>query len=415
MPFSFMTSWADRWNNGAADKGKPRRLPPALLYFVIVFVIVAVLAGYPIFWLAAREMLQARLAHEADRLRCAGYKVELAGQRIGGFPFRLRLHYDRLRVVGPSGWGVTAPGLDAQAFVYAPGHWVVVAPAGLEIERGGDGPVSIRGQGLRASIAGVHAAPWRVALEGEAITFSTPPTAHPFIFTRADRFDVLLRPAPDRSGGQLLMRLTGANVAPSSALAPIAGSKPLTLDLALRLTKPEAFKGAGWASTVQAWARAGGEAQIVRFQAGAGAANLSVVGGGAFHVDKDGRLAGVAPLHVALPSGLAVLPMIFGGHVNLPERIVAVTVALVRGAGGALDAPLKFQDGRAELEGLAIGPSPRIYLPTVAADQATPNGTLGQQGLEPASILAQTPAHEPNTINNDTARPLQACPQVRYP
>jgi len=411
MPFSFMTTWADRSKNGAAGKSKALRLPPALLYLVIV----AVLAGYAVFWLAAREILQARLAHEADQLRCAGYTVELAGQRVGGFPFRLRLHYDRLRVVGPSGWGVTAPGLDAQAFVYAPGHWVVVAPAGLEIERGGDGPVSIKGQGLRASIAGVHAAPWRVALEGEAMTFSTPPTAHTFIFTRADRFDVLLRPAPDRSGGQLLMRLTGANVAPSSALAPIAGSKPLTLDLALRLTKPEAFKGAGWASTVRAWSRAGGEAQIVRFQASAGAANLSV-NGGAFHVDKDGRLAGVAPLHVALPSGLAVLPMIFGGPVNLlPQRIVAVTVALVRGAGGALDAPLKFQDGRAELEGIAVGPSPRIYLPAVAADQATTNEASDQHGLEPASILAQTPAHEPNTINNDTARPIQACPQVRHP
>jgi len=362
-----MTTSADRRKNGPSRAGQPRRLPFVLPYLAIMLV----LAGYGVFWLAARAILQARLGQEADRLRRAGYAVELTGERIGGFPFRLRLHYDRLRVVGPSGWGVAAPGLDAQAFVYAPGHWVIVAPAGLEVERGGDGPVSIGGQALRASIAGVHAAPWRVTVEGDAITFTTPTTAHPFTLARAERFDVMLRPAPDRSGGQLLMRLTGATVAPSSALAPIVGSKPLTLDLALRLTKPDAFKGAAWASAVQAWSKAGGEAQVVRLQADAGAAHLSVAGG-AVHVGEDGRLAGSVPLHVALPSGLAVLPMIFGGHVSLPVRIVAIAAALVRGAGGALNAPLKFQDGRAELEGLAIGPAPRVYRPTAAADKAKP-------------------------------------------
>jgi hypothetical protein len=389
MAFSFMTTPADRRNTGASFKAKLRALAPIPPYFVIALVLV----GYAVFWLAAREMLQARLAREADTLRHAGYRIELAGQRIGGFPFRLRLHYDRLRLVGPSGWGVAAPGLDAQAFVYAPGHWVVLAPAGLEVERGGDGPVSIRGQALRASIAGVHAAPWRIALEGEATTFATPSNAHPFTFTRADRFDVLLRPAPDRSDGQLLARLTGATAAPSSALAPIAGPKPLTLDLAVRLTKPQAFKGSGWASAVRAWSKAGGEAQVVRFTVDAGAANLSVAGG-ALHVGEDGRLAGSVPLHLALPSSLAVLPMVFGGHVSLPVRIVAVAAALVRGAGGALNAPLTFQNGRAVLEGFAIGPAPRVYRPSAAAGGGgpnAPNGPLNGRGLEPAAILAQTP------------------------
>ncbi len=109
----------------------------------------------------------------------------------------------------------------------------------------------------------------------------------------------------------------------------------------------------------------------MRLQVDAGAANLSTAGG-ALHVGEDGRLAGSVPLHVALPSSLAVLPMIFGGHVSLPVRIVAVAAALVRGAGGALNAPLKFQDGRAELAGLTIGPAPRVYRPPAPADQTPP-------------------------------------------
>jgi len=121
MPFSLMTTPTDRRKNGAAIACKPRWLPFILPYFAIV----VVLASYGVFWLAAREILQARLAHEADQLRRSGYVVELAGQRIGGFPFRLRLHYDHVHVVGPSGWGLNTPTLDAQAFVYAPGHWVV--------------------------------------------------------------------------------------------------------------------------------------------------------------------------------------------------------------------------------------------------------------------------------------------------
>jgi hypothetical protein len=369
MAFSFMTSWADRRKKGPPAPATRRSRPFILPYLAIVLV----LGGYGVFWLAAREILKARLAHEADQLARSGYVVDLAGQRIGGFPFRLRLHYDRLRLVGPSGWGVAAPGLDAQAFVYAPGHWVVVAPTGLEVERGGDGPVSIQGQALRASVVSGRAAPWRVALEGEAMTFATPATAHPFTFTRADRFDTLLRPAPDRSGGQLLIRLTGATIAPSSALAPLAGRQPLTLDLAVRLTQPETFKGPAWASAVQAWSKAGGEAEIVRLRVDAGASTLSV-GGGALRVGADGRLAGSAPLHVALPSGLAVLPMIFGGRVSLPVRIVAIAAALVRGAGGALDAPLSFQDGRAVLDGVAIGPAPRVYRPAVAPAPAGAQG-----------------------------------------
>jgi hypothetical protein len=64
--------------------------------------------------------------------------------------------------------------------------------------------------------------------------------------------------------------------------------------------------------------------------------------------------------------------MIFGGHVSLPVRIVAVAAAMVRGAGGALNASLTFQDGRAELEGLTIGPAPRVYRPAVATDEAKP-------------------------------------------
>jgi hypothetical protein len=361
MPFTFMTTRADRRKNGASSARPPRRIPLVLPYLAII----VVLGAYGVFWLLAREMLQARLAHQADELRGAGYVVQLDGQRIGGFPFRLRLHYDRLRIVGPSGWGMDAPGLNAQALVYAPDHWVVVAPGGVVIERGGDGPLGVKGSILRASVVRLRAEPWRVVLEGQTLTFATPPTARPFTFTGADRFDLSLRPAPDRSGGQLLLRLTGAAVAPSSALAPVARRAPLTLDAALRLTRFEALKGPSWASAVQAWARAGGEAQVVRLRADAGAASLSVVGG-AVHVDEDGRLAGVARLHLALPTGLAALPMIFGGHVSLPVRIVAIAAALVRGAGGALDAPLAFEHGRAELEGLPLGPAPRVYRPETA-------------------------------------------------
>jgi hypothetical protein len=84
-------------------------------------------------------------------------------------------------------------------------------------------------------------------------------------------------------------------------------------------------------------------------------------------VGEDGRVSGIVPLHLALPSSLTVLPIVIGGHVSLPVRIVAVAAALVRGAGGALDTPLKFQHGRTVLEGFAIGPAPRVYRPNAAA------------------------------------------------
>ncbi len=334
-------------------------------------VMVALLIGYPIYWVAAREVLLARLDQTAADLGRAGYSVTRTGQSVGGFPFRLHLHFDRLRVAGPSGWGVDAQNLDAQAYLHAPGRWVLVAGQGLTLLRGPGGGVSVQGSPLRASIAGMKEAPWRIVVEGEGVRFQPLAQARPFTLTRAERIDVLLRPAPDRTGGQIMARITKGVVSPQSALKPLTGQTPLTLDLAIRITRPDRFKGKGWAATARAWAKDGGRFQLVRLRAEAGAASLSA-DAGAVTADDQGRWSGALPLRLSLPLTTALLPMRISGPAEFTVRLVAVAAALARGAGGRLPLTLTFSGGRIGLNGLPIGAAPRLYTPANAVSAGPP-------------------------------------------
>lgn len=340
--------------------GQParKRAPRWLLYAPFV-VIAAMLVVYGAYWLVAGNQLESRLEQRVDALRQAGYQVAAEGRAIDGFPFRMRVAYRTLRVASPGGWAVEAPELKAEAYLHDLGHWVIVAPQGLTVTRPRGGPLAIRGEALRASVAGVNRPVWRVVIEAVKPTFTPGPGTAPFSLASADRIELGLRPAPDGSAdGQAGFSLLGGKSTPGTAVWRLAADKPVTAALDVKVVKPAAFKGANWSQAVRAWADAGGQLQLMKAEAQGGGASLWGRGG-TLSVGSGGRLAGAVPLEMRQATqGLAALAE--GGLDPNAARSAAV-VAAARDQGGSATLNLVFQAGVATLGPVMIGPSPRVY------------------------------------------------------
>lgn len=320
--------------------------------------LIAVLAaGYGGFWFFATSRIESGLDARAEALRQAGYVVELTGRRVEGFPFRIKIRHEQARIATPSGWALTVPGLEAEAYLHAPDHWVLVAPQGLSVNRPEGGGLSVKGQVMRASVAGTDKSPWRIVLQGGKLTFTPAPGARPFSLASADLLEIYLRPAPDAPEGMTLLRLEGGRAGEGSVLEAVAGDQVVTGALQARLTRPTAFRGGDWGSAVRAWAGAGGAAEKVQGLIVAGKTEAKVEGG-TLGVGGDGRLVGALPMQLKQP-GPAITA--FAGRA-LEEAAAnsAAAVAAARAQGETARINLVFQAGVTTLGPVRIGPAPKI-------------------------------------------------------
>jgi hypothetical protein len=320
--------------DAASSSKTPRRWG---LYAPYVLLLLAIIA-WSVFWLVMRSQLQAGLVRQAAALRTAGYEVSWAGMKIGGYPFRLEVELAQPRIADPNGWGLAAPRLQAEANAYGLDHWVLVAPDGLTLERPALGAVTVRGQALRASIAGLGAAP-RIAFEGDKLTFLPPtaPGAQPFAFTAIDRVEFHLREiAGDRA--QFQLTLAGAQTRRVGVLARIAPLAPMALTLQTELSKVGGFAGRDWSGGVRAWTAEGGQAQVRQLLVSVGDLSLKAWGG-PLTVDADGRLQ---------------------GDLDLSLKQDGPALALL-GAGRGDGLRLHLAGGEASVGPIRIGPAPRVF------------------------------------------------------
>jgi hypothetical protein len=340
--------------DGAARKKSGRW--KLYLPFVVLLILVLAVCGY---WLAARVKLTEALDARAEALRAAGYTVDLEGRRVSGFPFRMKLAFSDARLAAPSGWAVEAPGLQAEAYLHDLGHWVLVAPRGLAINRPRGGGLEVKGQALRASLAGLGKPLPRIVLEGNKLAFSAPAGARPFSLSQAERAEVYFRPDPESpGGGRFLIRLQGGRTTPGSTLGKVAPNQQAVGVFEGRLKAIASFKGKDWASAVDAWRGAAGEADELHLTFTVGTTGVES-GGGALAVGRDGRLEGAMPLKLKEPGkALGVL----GDQPQLEPTApsAAAAVAAARAQGSSADLNLVFQAGVVTLGPVKIGPSPRV-------------------------------------------------------
>jgi hypothetical protein len=336
---------------------KPRRLGLYLPFLLLL----AAAAAWTTYWLWARGELQARIDGAQRDLARAGYQISWSHRGIGGYPFRIDVTLNDVRVRDPSGWGLDAPVLEAEAFAYTPGLWMLAAPQGLTFVRPVAGPVRVAGKVLHASLTDLDKRPLSFSFQGEGLSFQPLPGARPFALTAADLVEFHLRAGPNDEGG-VFVQVTNGQSPPAGLFGRIAGGKPISLTWNSTLSKMSAFAGADWAEAVRRWSDAGGRMTVRdTSQLSAGDA-LIQARSGTLDAGPDGRLRG--DLDVALRQAPRALgAMAATGALPYATADAARAVTQARQEGDTARAAISFEAGQTTLGPVALGPAPKVYTP----------------------------------------------------
>lgn len=303
--------------------------------------LLVMVAAWSLAWVLIRQAAVGQFDQAAAALRAQGWTIAWDQRSVGGYPFRLHARLTRPRFREPSGWSLAAPSLEAEAYAFAPGHWVILAPEGLTMARPFGGAAAISGQALKASFNPMDGqdAP-QLALEGRGISVAPQPGAQPLPITRAERLAFYLRPLPGDTA-EFQLQLDGATPSPSALLARLGGQQPVTLVWDETVSHVSQFSGRDWPGAVRRWSRGGGAVSLNHGEIEAGEARLNAQSG-QYSVDDDGRLAGDLTLDF---SHAGAASQRLGG---LP-------------AGALAHADLNFAGGKIRLGPFVIGKAPRIY------------------------------------------------------
>ena len=333
---------------------KPRRLG---LYGPFAALFVLVLA-WSLGWFWLRGEVFRRMDAGAEALSESGYRVDWTRREVSGFPFRLDLDIEAPRVREGSGWGLSAPRLKAEAFVFAPEHWIVVAPAGVTLVRRRGGPLLIGARVLRASASDWTSHPARVSVEGLDLTFTPQAGAAAFPLAGASELHLHAKGGPNDQGAAYV-EIDGGRATPGSPLGQMTGGAPVALIADGIYSHASALNGRDWPGALRAWAAAGGRLNLRRLSLTASALGLEARTGDA-GIDPDGRLAGVVDLDL---KGAPRLTQLLTERAGLsPEAAKAAQMVIdAGGTGGKTGVSLHFEAGRITLGPVALGPAPRLY------------------------------------------------------
>jgi hypothetical protein len=262
-------------------------------------------------WWVERFQLEGLLDRRVADLCRQGFQVELSQPRFSGFPYRMKLDWDSVRIIAPSGWAVRLGRTEAEALLFDLNHWVFAAENGLTVTRPVGGDVRVGASRLRASIASLDAPVPRVALEAVDLVVTTPPGARPFSLSRADRFELYTRTdIKDSRAAEALVRLDNMALTPGTVAAPLFGQRRISAALALRMRRLDAFRGAGWTEAGRNWQLAGGQVEIDATRPPGPDLRLATETA-RLTPDRQGHLLGTTSLTLTAPDGgrIAVLPL----------------------------------------------------------------------------------------------------------
>lgn len=333
---------------------RPRRLG---LYAPLALLLTLAIA-WSLGWFWLRGEVYRRMDAAATSLEGSGYRVDWSDREIYGYPFRLDLVVRNARLREQSGWGLAAPRMEAEAFVFAPDHWILVAPYGVSLNRRLGGPVVVGARVLRASVSDTDASPPRISVEGLGLTFATPAGAKTFGLASAAEFHFHTRAGP-RNQGAAYVEIDQAVTMGPGFLDDMAAGTPITLVADGLYSQADGLAGEGFAGALRNWSAAGGTFNPRRLSLQAGAASLDCRSG-ALAVAPDGRLAGA--LTVSLTGVPRILAALIADAPLAPEVAKAArAVMAARTPKDAATVTLHFEAGQTTLGPVAIGPAPRAF------------------------------------------------------
>lgn len=330
--------------------------------FLIVGLLMAAWTGW---WFWLTDQVETRLTAQVEVLRQDGWTITHAPVTTTGWPFRTRVSMPQADILAPSGHGVTAPELVAEASSWNPGHWVVVVPDGLTLTRADKGRIAIAGDGLRFSIS--HLRDRFPDLRAEMIrpTFTPLEGAEPFPIVSAERIQLETRPhltdgAASTDELDVLFRLVDARGRPGGPVEGATRQGRLSADVEGTIVGASRLRGMDSAGVFAAWTEAGGRFTAVRGRLKAGD-STALISSDSLSARADGRLEGSLALTAEQPmAAIAGLARSRSGAVN---RMGAAGAAAATSASGArpVDLVVQFRDGRTWLGPFALAPAPRLF------------------------------------------------------
>jgi hypothetical protein len=342
---------------------KPARKSHRLGIYLPIALLLILAAVWSALWFKGRDAAVAQMDAAVARLKRSGYLIDWDTRTVGGFPFRIDVTLTNASAREPSGWAARAPRLEAEAYLYAPSHWIMAAQQGVTLDRPESGPVTITGRIVRASLSDPAARPPSFDFQALDATFQPAPGANPFPLKSAGKAEVHLRAGPDDAAG-LFVSVENGRGRDGGVLAKISGGKPVALAWDATLSRMSDFRDADWGAAVRRWSEAGGVMSVrSTSQLTAGDAKLAVRTGN-LRVGGDGRLRGVLATSLRqAPQGLAA--MAESGLVTGANAQAASAVAAAGQQGDLVQADIVFEAGQTTLGPAALGPAPKVYTPHV--------------------------------------------------
>ena len=281
-------------------------------------------------WFHLKAEVSRRLDAAARQTRANGGVLTWSSVAVSGWPFRLDVDLRGLSWGAPKGWNVDAPRITAEASAFTPDHWVLVAPNGLELVRPSGDKVEVTGATLRASISHPAERPPTISLEGIGVAFTPAPGSGPYFLSHADEIHLHTMTGPSDQGA-FYLELDGAQATPTGLLGALTHGASATLTVDAVFDHAGSLAGPSWPAAAAAWAGAGGhfEARTLKLVARGVALDAS---GAKLGLTPDGRLSGA-----------------FDARVHIDD------------APAAGRATLTFENGRARLGPVDLGPAPKLY------------------------------------------------------
>jgi hypothetical protein len=339
-----------------ADQPRKQRYHWLLAPFVLVGIAAI---GWSIWWVHGRGVLQAALDNQASSLKSRGAALSWTSRAITGFPFRYDVTLNGFTAAEPNGLAVATDKLELEAMAYDPTHWVGETSGPVHITEPGH-DLTVTGDVMRFSVSHLKEAVPRISLEGQRLKLvGWGP------FSAIDRFEVHLL-AKDADTASFFLRIDKATAEGTSLLARMAPAQGVIVGLEGDLTKPAALHGAGLRGALVNWSAAGGAFNIRQGGLQAGDALLSL-GPTTLYPSADGTVNGELALQLTKASD-AVLAM--GAVGVLPKETAAVGSGIASvgqlfngGKAKPLKVTLKFSNGLTTLQGVPIGPAPKLFKP----------------------------------------------------
>ena len=344
------------------DSQTPYRHPRRgiMVPFVIAGLVLTLWTGW---WFYLTQQIETRLDAQVEVLRADGWTIKHAGVTTTGWPFRARVAIPHAEILAPSGHGVSAPELVAEANAWNPDRWVIIATDGLTLTRAGKGKVGIRGDGLRMSVSHLRDRFPDLRVELIRPTFTAHDGAEPFPIASANRvqFEALPHRADENADAvDVLFNLEDANGRVGGPVEGATRQGRLTLRLEGVVQQASRLSGLDSAGVFSAWTGAGGRFTDIRGEFIAGESRARVQSAG-LSADGEGRLQGELALNAEQP--MAAISGLAGSQSGAVNRVGAAGAAAATAVQGDSDVDLviRFRDGRTWLGPFALAPAPKLF------------------------------------------------------